>query len=63
MKSIKLKVLNICSNGSSFFSYNTILKNSTQILFYKKDYLQIFFKKQQITTKKNTFNTYKNKYI
>jgi hypothetical protein len=65
MKTIKFKTLHVCSNGSSFFVYNTIFKNSTQLLFYKKDYLQLSSAKKQtyINLKTKSLNDYKKKYL
>jgi hypothetical protein len=62
---IKIKTLHICSNGSSFFVYNTIFTNSTQFLFYKKDYLQLSSAKKQtnINVKTKSLNNYKKKYL
>jgi hypothetical protein len=64
MKTIKFKTLNICSNGSSFFSFSANFKESKQFLFYKKDYISIFPSKKLDSTKKIEFiNMYKKKYL
>jgi hypothetical protein len=64
MKIIKFKTLNICSNGSSFFSFSANFKESKQFLFYKKDYISIFPSKKLDSTKKIEFvNMYKKKYL
>lgn len=65
MKIIKFKTLHVCSNGSSFFVYNTIFKNSTQLLFYKKDYLHLSSPKNRNNTnlKTQSLNNYKKKYL
>jgi hypothetical protein len=65
MKTIKFKTLHVCSNGSSFFVYNTIFKNSTQLLFYKKDYLHLSFAKNRNNNhlKTKSLNDYKKKYL
>lgn len=64
MKAIKFKTLNICSNGSSFFSFSSTFKKPKQFLFYKKDYINLFPSKKLNSTNKIEFiNIYKKKYL
>lgn len=60
MQTIKFKTLNICSNGSSFFSFSANFKKSEQFFFYKKDYITIFPSKNlDFVNKVEFINTYK----
>jgi hypothetical protein len=64
MKTVKFKTLNICSNGSSFFSFSSKFIKSKQFLFYKKDYINLFPNKNLDSIIKVEFiNTYKKKYL
>ena len=64
MQAIKFKFLNVCSNGSSFFSFSAKFKKSKQFLFYKKDYINLFpSKKFDFTNKMEFINSYKKKYL
>ena len=60
MQPVKFKILSICSNGSSFFSFGANYKNSKQFFFYKKDYINLFPTKTLKSTNKIEFiNIYK----
>lgn len=60
MQTVKCKILNICSNGSSFFSLSANYKKSKQIYFYKKDYINLFPNKNSSSSNKVEYiNTYK----
>ncbi len=64
MQAIKFKMLNICSNGSSFYSFSAKFKNSKQFLFYKKDYISIYSNKNLNSSNRVEFiNIYKKKYL
>jgi hypothetical protein len=64
MKTVKLKILNICSNGSSFFSFSANFKNLNQLFFSKKDYISLFpNKKIDFISKIDFINKYKKKYL
>ncbi len=64
MEPVKRKMLNICSNGSSFFSFSSKFKKSKQFIFYKKDYISLFpNKKLDFINKMEFINIYKKKYL
>lgn len=65
MNLIKSKKLNICSNGSSFFSFNVFYSNPSQLLFNKNDYTYFLINKKKINKNVNLdfVNNYKKKYL
>ena len=64
MQTVKYKIINICSNGSSFFSFDANFKKQKQIFFSKKDCVSLFpNKKLNYTIKIDFMNNYKKKYF
>ena len=65
MNLIKSKNLNICSNGSSFFSFSSFYSNMSQLLFNKNDYTYFITNKKKINqnVKLDFVNNYKKKYL
>jgi hypothetical protein len=65
MKSTKMKIIQVLSNGSLNFSYRKPSKFK-QLLFYEKDYLNSFFsnkKKVKTTAKSNYSLEFRKKFI
>lgn len=64
MKIVKNKILNICSDGSCFFSLTAYFKKSKQFVFYEKDYIDLFSKKNlNYNRRLKINNNYKKKYF
>lgn len=65
MNLIKSKKLNVCSNGSSFFSFSAFYISTSQLLFNKNDYTHFLTNKKKFNqnVKLDFVNNYKKKYL